>query len=314
MQRSFLVKTPVILLFAAVLAPLACGADKGSGTETSGVTTDSTQATQATQATQTMGTSSDDSVSTTGTFTTTGTVTSEPPATTTTTAPTTEATTTGGAGQFCQEACASDTDCFVFGEDAGYTCQDQRCVNDVVTVCSTDEQCDVILSGWTITCAAQADCGNSYACVAIGDGAGKCAPRPSDGAPCDVLVGEELQVEPIEGGAPVTVCGLTETRCDDGVCFDPCANGSDCATQTGHPVCNPRTQRCECGEDSDCATSGIGGYAVCIAGVCGCGQDADCVDTLRADTCVEGICHCSSAAACKGPQVFDGTTKVCAGA
>ncbi|WAS91674.1 hypothetical protein [Nannocystis punicea] len=316
MQLSFLVKTPVIPLFVALLAPLACGDDKGGDTETSGVATETTQSSQPTQASQTMGATmagTEGTEGTAGTETSAATESSETETVPTTAGPTTEGETNGGSGQFCQEECAGDADCTLGGVDMGYTCQNSRCVNESFK-CSTDTQCNATISGWVLDCAAQADCMMGYACVNIGDGVGKCAIVPSDFIMCETLTQEQLMADPIEGGAQIAVCGKTGAKCENEVCFDPCEANTDCPAQGGHPVCNTGTGRCECGSDADCTASGFPGFAVCNAGVCGCGQDSDCAGTMYSDKCYDGTCGCSTVDVCQTAQAFDGTMKVCEGA
>jgi hypothetical protein len=65
-----------------------------------------------------------------------------------------------GDGMFCQEECQEDSDCEVSGVDAGFTCENNRCVGSTVEGCTENEECVAQLSGWTAgtECMAQADC------------------------------------------------------------------------------------------------------------------------------------------------------------
>ncbi|PCC70447.1 hypothetical protein SAMN02745121_06645 [Nannocystis exedens] len=297
---------------ALITAPLACGDDKGGETETGGVTAMTVDTTQSTSTTATTtneatGTTEDE------TTTTTASPTSTAPPTTSPTATTDDTTTGGGAGQFCQESCAGDADCTINGVDMGYTCQNNRCVDEGAK-CSTDEQCNATISGWVVDCAAQAECMAGSACVDIGGGMGKCAIEPNDVVMCATLMMEDVMIDTIEGDMMVTVCGRTGARCEDEVCFDPCEANADCPAQGGHPTCNVGTGKCECASDDDCKGSGIAGYAVCNGGVCGCGQDSDCAGTMYSDKCYDGACGCSSVNACMSDALFDNTMKVCEGA
>jgi hypothetical protein len=122
------------------------------------------------------------------------------------TATTDDTTTTGDAGQFCQETCAGDADCMINGVDMGYTCQDNRCVNDAFK-CSSDAQCNATVSEWFLDCAAQADCMMGSKCVDVGGGVGKCAIEPNDFVMCATLMMEEIIIDTIPA---------RRTLCDEG--------------------------------------------------------------------------------------------------
>jgi hypothetical protein len=189
--------------------------------------------------------------------------------------------------------------------DLGYTCEGGRCVGDA-SKCESGDECDALFSGWAIACMSQMECSEQQVCIDL-EGMGRCAVRPDDFLECATLKMEEVQAVTIEG-MPVTVCGVTGTLCEDGVCRDPCESDADCFP--GLPRCNVRTGHCECESDADCATFGVPSLSQCNGGSCGCGSDADCVGA-NIDTCYEGVCGCSGDAVCTMP-VFDGTQAGCA--
>lgn len=186
-----------------------------------------------------------------------------------------------------------------------FLCEEHRCV--VQPECSEDLECWAVYSGWNADCWDQQDC-PGQACIDIGDEQGKCAVAPSDFFMCETLMQHEVLMPPIEGGAPVTVCGATDYTCNAaGLCERPCRSDDDCELADGTPICNTDTGVCHCSSDEDCLNSGVPGYAICRDGTCGCGEDADCAG--KGDACLDGLCTCSASDTCN-PQ-HDGTTPVC---
>lgn len=280
-MRDFASRASIVLVVALICAA-GCGGGKlastagASGTSTGGGTTEGTTASTTTNPT--------------------------------TTSPTSDASTTTGGGEsgFCRESCVQDADCLIEGEDIGYTCVDGRCSSTSDFVCTSDDECDVLFSGWTKPCTSQMDCWG-LVCIAVA-GEGRCALAPSDLVACDDSYREEIAVSTIEG-KPVIVCGETGAKCDRGVCKNPCESEGECAAYLGRPHCNWQTRACECESDSECQDAWVPGYATCNDGVCGCGTDEDC-DGDNTDICVDGVCGCSSDATCT-TRVFDGTMIAC---
>ncbi len=268
----------------------ACGDDKGG---TDGSTSNATPATEGTGDTPTEASGSSG-------------MTSEP-----TGDPTADPTSAPG-GMYCQDECSADADCVAMGMNFGFKCVDKRCAAEASGGgCSDDLDCQVQLSGWAMSCAAQTDCAGQV-CIDIG-GEGRCAVAPSDAVMCEVFNQKEIMFPRFPEGDQVPVCSNTDYTCEDGgVCENPCESDADCTQITGYPVCNVGTGLCECGSDDDCALLDRPAASVCQNGFCGCGTDADCAGT-NTDVCNEGgLCGCSSATVCTQAG-FDGTTPVCAG-
>jgi hypothetical protein len=217
---------------------------------------------------------------------------------------------------FCQEECQEDSDCEVSGVDAGFTCDNNRCVGSTVEGCTENDECVAQRSGWTAgtECMAQADCdATGQFCIDV-LGTNRCVTGPSMALSCDTLMMQEIDTVNADGDM-VTVCGQPDAECNDfGGCYIPCGSDADC-TIDGYPSCDTGTGLCGCSSDADCETLGNSATSVCLASAtCGCGEDQDCVDANLGDTCFDGACGCSVDSACNQDQtVFDNTTVVCAG-
>lgn len=279
MHNLTLRSTRILSLVSTLVIAAACGDDKG-GTD---------------------GSSSATATDTAGTDSPTSTPTSDP----------TADPTAGPAGSFCQEECSVDADCMEMGMDLGFTCSEGRCTSDSGK-CTGDIDCQVQLSGWVTTCAAQAECPGQV-CIDIGGGQGRCATPPSDFIMCETLMQKEIQAPPIEGGADVTVCANTDYTCKDSVCQNPCESDTDCSMLPGFPHCDTGTGACQCTSDEDCKATNSPVSSVCHDGFCGCGKDEDCAGATNADVCTaSGFCGCSDATVCT-TKAFEGTKLVCEG-
>lgn len=311
----------LVLGLVVVLAP-ACG-DDGSTSATATTTTTATTmtmtmgtttATETATAAMTMGTTENAPTTSVGTDSATD------PTTDATAGPTTDPTTgtttdTGGAGNFCIHQCASDSDCFVDGQDLGLTCQDSFCAVESSAGCTDNAECVALFSGWTSTpcTSGGGECDLlGQICVQIPGGGGGCATPPGDFFMCDSIPGwAEMMVPDIDGNT-VTVCGDPDAECTDrGYCLSPCKSDADCASPS-YPICDTGTGLCGCGSDDHCATIGEPHLSVCVSGACGCGTDQQCVDGSVGDVCNEGVCGCSGDAACANvSNNFDGGMIVC---
>jgi len=252
----------------------------------------------------------------------TGEPTTEDPTTTTenptTDGPTSESdsdttdTTDGGGPSFCLESCEENADCNLNGQNQGYTCSSDNLCASETGLCSTDQECQILYSGWEAgdNCAAQDQCALTQGCINL-DGIGKCVYIPSDFLTCEAINQEEVQMPAIEGGT-ITVCGNTTAYCtEESYCLDGCSSNADCLSP-GYPICNTDSNLCECGQDSDCANQP--GASVCNDGICQCASDQDCQGLEYADTCYDGACGCSTDMVCEGYiNAFDGTSVSCRG-
>ncbi|MBK7825576.1 hypothetical protein [Nannocystis sp.] len=220
----------------------------------------------------------------------------------TSTGPTTDPT-SGPPGTYCQERCTADIDCQIAGTDIGSTCENGTCTEFSPNACAIDFECTVVHSEWLGLCVAQAECPMGYACARV-DELGRCAPLPGQRG---CMAGtQELMVPPYEGGADITVCGVTGWTCDGGTCINPCESDADCGS-THRPHCSAGD--CVCQSDAECMTQGA---AACIDGRCGCNADDQCI-SYKSDTCFAGQCGCSSVAVCPEKVFHDGTMWVCEG-
>ncbi len=196
----------------------------------------------------------------------------------------------------CLEVCASNADC-----NEGFTCKDRQCVyNGVVNVpvCTDDDSCVAIRSGWLELTACDAEHLCNYGECVVVEGLGRCVMPP----PC---TGNNTPVSwPSVLGTEVTVCGIPGYQCRDQVCWKACES-STCSGE--QPICAD-DGNCHCEADS-CQGSSDG--KVCKEnGRCGCKSDSDCT-SAQADKCYDGVCGCSSDAVCTEDTSHRGTHWVC---
>jgi hypothetical protein len=209
----------------------------------------------------------------------------------------------------CLERCEDDADCYVGGEPSAFACEDNRCLGETSSNCTSDEDCIPIFSGWYYTCNTTDDC-SGQVCIDIGEAEGRCATAPTEYVACADIDMVEIEMPLNDGTGNVIVCARLDTECnEDGYCFDPCEVDADCEYYPGMPVCETSTGRCICTSDGHCA--GATGVSVCVDGYCLCANDQDCLELPAADTCYDGYCGCSDVSICTTEPTFDGTTWAC---
>jgi hypothetical protein len=210
--------------------------------------------------------------------------------------------------KFCQERCTQTADCA-----ANFECQsDNRChyTGQLADPCANDDDCQIMMSGWTTECTSASGCTN-MTCVQFA-GSGYCAVQPNQYFTCAQAGMTDVTLDDIDGTS-VTVCSNTQYECNtaSGTCWNPCTDNSECAPTTLYPHCNTATRLCECqSSPSDSCVGVTSGGTVCRNGSCGCTLDDDCVGT-GFTKCYDGVCGCTDVSDCTTNLVHPGTTHVC---
>jgi hypothetical protein len=236
----------------------------------------------------------------------------------------------------CQEQCAQDSDCMAMSmtQPFVYHCSGMRCVPHI---CTTDNDCDALFSGWTQLCTTGAECpgGAMFAdCIDVGDPMhGRCGFPPTPQVTCAQRNQSDTMKQVFNmPGMMVTVCGASGYSCSNNTCAHHCGTSADCASYPTTKFCNNSVCTAGCMADGDC--SAMGPYPSCntashqcvctmnscsslphapvcqASGVCGCNADTQCM-SMSTDACMSGFCGCSSATVCRGTKANPGTTWVC---
>lgn len=210
----------------------------------------------------------------------------------------------------CAYECSTDDDCASPGVIT-YVCDPvtRRCGAPDLT-CAEHRDCVPFASSWTIACEKDEECPSAAdVCVDVGE-AGRCARSYAEDTSCPLP--DQVPVPRAKFGdlqVVVQVCGRTNGRCSEGMCFLGCTGPGDCGQGDGDS-CDVESGRCTCLADNEC-TSGAVSHCNPRTHRCDeCGSDFDCFLDVSRDHCVDGRCGCSSENVC-AEWVFPAATPVC---